>query len=39
MLARKGYPAGVAFRVVREELEVAGRDTGEDLDGVDPDLP
>jgi regulatory protein len=39
MLARKGYPAGVAFRVVREELEVAGRGTGEDLDGVDPDLP
>jgi regulatory protein len=39
MLARKGYPAGVAFRVVREELEVAGRDAGEDVDGVDPDLP
>jgi regulatory protein len=39
MLARKGYPAGVAFRVVREELEVAGRDAGEDLDSVDPDLP
>jgi regulatory protein len=43
MLARKGYPAGVAFRVVREELEEAGRDADqaidEDLDGVDPDLP
>ena len=26
MLARKGYPAGVAFRVVREELDAAGRD-------------
>ena len=24
MLARKGYPAGVAIRVVREELEAAG---------------
>ncbi len=27
MLARKGYPAGVAFRVVREELESQGHDT------------
>jgi hypothetical protein len=27
MLARKGYPPGVAFRVVREELERAGHDT------------
>jgi regulatory protein len=26
MLARKGYPPGVAFRVVREELEQAGHD-------------
>ena len=26
MLARKGYPPGVAFRVVREELERAGHD-------------
>jgi len=34
MLARKGYPAGVCFRVVREELEQLGHDTG-DL----PDLP
>ena len=25
MLARKGYPAGTAFRVVREELDAAGR--------------
>lgn len=31
MLARKGYPPGVAFRVVREELERAGHDA-EDLD-------
>jgi regulatory protein len=27
MLARKGYPSGVCFRVVREELERAGHDT------------
>ena len=27
MLARKGYPAGVCFRVVREELERSGHDT------------
>jgi len=37
MLARKGHPAGVAFRVVREELDAAGfedsepADLGEDL--------
>jgi regulatory protein len=30
MLARKGYPAGIAVRVVREELEAAG-DDAEDL--------
>lgn len=29
MLARKGYPAGLAFRVVREELETAGREVDE----------
>jgi regulatory protein len=39
MLARKGYPAGTAFRVVREELDAAGRDGDGALDGVDPDLP
>ena len=43
MLARKGYPAGTAFRVVREELEDAGGvpdgALGGALDGVDPDLP
>ena len=43
MLARKGYPPGTAFRVVREELQDAGRDPdgalGGALDGVDPDLP
>lgn len=33
MLARKGYPGGVAMRVVREELEAAGEETG---DLVDP---
>lgn len=27
MLARKGYPAGICFRVVREELEALGHDT------------
>lgn len=31
MLARKGYPPGVAFRVVREELER----TGHDAEGLD----
>ena len=43
MLARKGYPPGTAFRVVREELQDADRDLdgalGGALDGVDPDLP
>jgi regulatory protein len=29
MLARKGYPAGVCFRVVREELEAVGHDTAD----------
>ena len=27
MLARKGYPAGLAFRIVKEELEREGEDT------------
>lgn len=39
MLARKGHPAGVAYRVVREELDAAGHgdrgDVGESE--VDPD--
>jgi regulatory protein len=35
MLARKGYPAGVCFRVVREELDRLGDDT-DDLH--EPDL-
>jgi regulatory protein len=34
MLARKGYPAGVAFRVVREELEAAGAE----VDGLPDSL-
>lgn len=34
MLARKGYPEGLAFRVVREELRAAGEDT-ELLDHTD----
>jgi regulatory protein len=29
MLARKGYPASLAFRVVREELESAGHDASD----------
>jgi regulatory protein len=29
MLARKGYPPSVAFRVVKEELEAAGHDAGD----------
>ncbi|MPY97205.1 MAG: hypothetical protein GEU97_04290 [Actinophytocola sp.] len=33
VLARKGYSEGLAFRVVREELASAGRDT-DSLDGV-----
>ena len=33
MLARKGYPAGLCFRVVREELERAGHETDDLLDG------
>ena len=35
MLARKGYPAGVCFRVVREELEALGHDTGDIGDHFD----
>ncbi len=34
MLARKGYPAGTCFRVVREELDRVGHDTA---DLMDPD--
>jgi SOS response regulatory protein OraA/RecX len=34
MLARKGYPAGLAFRLIREALEQEGTDT-EDLDFPD----
>jgi hypothetical protein len=29
MLARKGYPAGMVFRIVREALEREGIDAGE----------
>lgn len=41
MLARKGYPPGLAARVVREELAVRGADPGEldGLDDSDPDEP
>lgn len=39
MLARKGYSEGMAFRVVREELEHAPPDGADpDLNGADPDL-
>jgi regulatory protein len=37
MLARKGYPSGVAMRVVREELEAAGHDA-DDLHGTADEL-
>lgn len=39
MLARKGYPAGVAFRVVREELDAAGGELAEPLAGEDSAEP
>jgi regulatory protein len=35
MLARKGYPASVCLRVVREELEAVGHDTGDMPDQFD----
>jgi regulatory protein len=35
MLARKGYPAGVCFRVVREELEASGQDADDPDDPAD----
>jgi regulatory protein len=38
MLARKGYPPGLATRVVREALAAEGDDPGE-LDGLDDSLP
>jgi regulatory protein len=39
MLARRGYPAGLSYRVVREELRAAGRaaDALDALDAVDLD--
>jgi hypothetical protein len=33
MLARKGYPEGLALRVVREALEAEGADPDVDPDG------
>ncbi len=30
LLARKGYPAGLAFRVIREALEAEGEDAALD---------
>lgn len=38
MLARKGYPAGLAFRVIREALEAEGA-AAEDLEAFLPDDP
>jgi regulatory protein len=38
MLARKGYPPGLAMRVVREALAADGVDPG-DLDGLDDSVP
>jgi regulatory protein len=40
MLARKGYPPGLAFRVIREALEAEGAagDLGEEPSFDDPDL-
>ncbi|UMG92676.1 RecX family transcriptional regulator [Nocardioides sp. TF02-7] len=35
MLARKGYPAGLAFAVVRDELAAAGRELDVGADPVD----
>jgi regulatory protein len=39
MLARKGYPPGLAFRVIREAMEAEGVDSalGEELPFDDPD--
>lgn len=41
MLARRGYPEGLTYRVIRDELYAAGRNTalldGVDTDGVDSD--
>ncbi len=34
VLARKGYPAGLAYRVVREALELEGRDGGVSFDDL-----
>jgi regulatory protein len=38
MLARKGYPPGLAVRVVRDALAAEGADPGE-LDGLDDSVP
>ncbi|QNN52254.1 regulatory protein RecX [Nocardioides mesophilus] len=39
MLARKGYPPGVAFRVVREELDAVGHGAEEPEGAEELDLP
>ncbi|MFF5263410.1 regulatory protein RecX [Actinomadura viridis] len=37
VLARKGYPPGLAYRVVREVLEEEGADVEDLPEGIDPD--
>jgi regulatory protein len=37
MLARKGYPAGLAFRVVKEALAEQGAEAAEFAEQIDPD--
>jgi regulatory protein len=35
LLARKGYPAGLAYEVVREQLAIEQEEPGADVDGAD----
>jgi regulatory protein len=37
MLARKGYPAGVAFRVVKDALAARDAEAAEFAEQIDPD--
>ncbi|WP_309299540.1 regulatory protein RecX [Phytohabitans aurantiacus] len=37
MLARKGYPAGLAYRVVKDAMAAQSAEAAEFADGVDPD--
>jgi regulatory protein len=38
MLARKGYPAGLSFRLIREALEQEGAEDGFEADGLEAEL-